>query len=194
MSETVLDRLAAAALCALHGAASGAIVARPSGCRVIVPFTPASATDIMARTVTRDALADSWASRSWSRTGRARAARSAIAARRQVRSRRLHDPSCIRLPYTITPSTYPRTLPYDTLRDLSGITPLGAPAQRAGDLALEGHPVGVGPGARREGEARRDELRVGGRRHRHAAERRALPPWRGHRHRARPVQGIARRR
>jgi tripartite-type tricarboxylate transporter receptor subunit TctC len=90
--------------------------------RVIVPFTPGSATDLMARTVSerlsallgQPVLVDN-------RPGAGGTIGVAAAAKAEPDGYTLlvHSSS-----YTVTPSTY-KNLPYDTLRDLSGIAPLG---------------------------------------------------------------------
>ncbi|MGC2518165.1 MAG: tripartite tricarboxylate transporter substrate binding protein [Burkholderiales bacterium] len=113
--------VAAAALCAAWGAASAqSWPAKPV--HVIVPFTPGSATDIMARTVT-DKLSMNLGQTFLveNRPG----AGGTIGVGAVARS----DPDGYTLlvhssSYTVTPSTY-SNLPYDTLRDLTGVTPLG---------------------------------------------------------------------
>ncbi|MGB7541814.1 MAG: tripartite tricarboxylate transporter substrate binding protein [Burkholderiales bacterium] len=113
--------VAAAALCAAWGAASAqSWPAKPV--HVIVPFTPGSATDIMARTVTDKLSMD--LGQTFLVENRPGAG-GTIGVGAVARS----DPDGYTLlvhssSYTVTPSTY-SNLPYDTLRDLTGITPLG---------------------------------------------------------------------
>jgi tripartite-type tricarboxylate transporter receptor subunit TctC len=90
--------------------------------RVIVPFTPGSATDIMARTVAeklsgqlgQPVLIEN-------RPGGGGTIGMALVAKADPDGYTLlvHSSS-----YTVTPTTYPDT-PYNTLRDLTGVTPLG---------------------------------------------------------------------
>ena len=90
--------------------------------RVIVPFTPGSATDIMARTV-----AEKLTSQLGqpvvveNRPGAGGTIGEAIVAKSDPDGYTLlvHSSS-----YTVTPSTY-RNLSFDTLRDLTGVAPLG---------------------------------------------------------------------
>jgi len=113
--------IAAAALCALHGAASAQPwPAKPL--RVIVPFTPGSATDIMARTVAEKLSAQlGQPVLVENRPGAGGTIGVGAVARADPDGYTIlvHSSS-----YTVTPSTY-TNLPYDTLRDLTGITPLG---------------------------------------------------------------------
>jgi len=109
------------ALCAVQSLAwAQAWPAKPI--KVIVPFTPGSATDIMARTV--------WERLSTelgqpvlveNRPGAGGTIGVGLVAKAEADGYTLlvHSSS-----YTVTPSTY-QNLPYDTLRDLTGITPLG---------------------------------------------------------------------
>jgi tripartite-type tricarboxylate transporter receptor subunit TctC len=90
--------------------------------RVIVPFTPGSATDIMARTVSEklsSQLGQSVVVEN--RPGAGGTIGEAIVAKADPDGHTLlvHSSS-----YTVTPSTY-QNLPFDTLRDLTGVTPLG---------------------------------------------------------------------
>jgi tripartite-type tricarboxylate transporter receptor subunit TctC len=112
---------AAIALVLVYGAATAQ--AWPSkSVRVIVPFTPGSATDIMARTVAekltqqlgQTVLVENRAGAGGT-IGVAQVAKSDPDGYTVL----VHSSS-----YTVTPTTYPNT-PYDTLRDLTGITPLG---------------------------------------------------------------------
>jgi tripartite-type tricarboxylate transporter receptor subunit TctC len=90
--------------------------------RAIVPFTPGSATDIMARTVAeklsgqlgQPVLVEN-------RPGAGGTIGVALVAKSDPDGYTIlvHSSS-----YTVTPTTYPNT-PYDTLRDLTGVTPLG---------------------------------------------------------------------
>jgi len=90
--------------------------------KVIVPFTPGSATDIMARTVSerlstelgQPVLVEN-------RPGAGGTIGVGLVAKAEADGYTLlvHSSS-----YTVTPSTY-QNLPYDTLRDLTGVSPLG---------------------------------------------------------------------
>src|SRR5262245_1382187 len=90
--------------------------------RVIVPFTPGSGTDIMARTVS-DKLTPQLGQPIVieNRPGAGGTIGGAIVAKSDPDGYTLfvHSSS-----YTVTPSTY-KDLPYDTLRDLTGVIPLG---------------------------------------------------------------------
>jgi len=90
--------------------------------RVIVPFTPGSATDIMARTVSEKLSAElGQPVVVENRPGAGGTIGVAVAARADPDGYTVlvHSSS-----YTVTPSTY-SNLPYDTLRDLTGVAPLG---------------------------------------------------------------------
>ena len=111
----------AMALCAVQTAAwAQAWPAKPV--RIIVPFTPGSGTDIIARTVT-ERLSPQIVQPIVieNRPGAGGTIGGAIVAKSEPDGLTLfvHSSS-----YTVTPSTY-KDLPYDTLRDLTGITPLG---------------------------------------------------------------------
>jgi len=113
--------IAALALCAL---ASGAFAQTwPSKpIRVIVPFTPGSGTDIMARTVSEKLTPQlGQPIVIENRPGAGGTIGGAIVAKSEPDGYTLfvHSSS-----YTVTPSTY-KDLPYDTLRDLTGVIPLG---------------------------------------------------------------------
>jgi tripartite-type tricarboxylate transporter receptor subunit TctC len=116
-----LQWIAAAALCAACSAAS-AQSWPAKAVHVVVPFTPGSATDIMARTVT-DKLSMNLGQTFVieNRPGAGGTIGGALVARSDPDGTMLlvHSSS-----YTVTPSTY-TDLPYDTLRDLTGVTPLG---------------------------------------------------------------------
>jgi tripartite-type tricarboxylate transporter receptor subunit TctC len=113
--------IAAAALCMAQGAA-GAQTWPAKPLHVVVPFTPGSATDIMARTVSEKLSAQlGQPVVVENRPG----AGGTIGVGAVAKS----DPDGYTIlvhssSYTVTPSTYPN-LPFDTLRDLTGITPLG---------------------------------------------------------------------
>jgi tripartite-type tricarboxylate transporter receptor subunit TctC len=121
MSGKLGQSIAVFALCALHAAAQAqGWPSKPV--RIVVPFTPGSGTDIIARTVT-EKLSPQVGQPIVieNRPG----AGGTIGATVVVRS----DPDGHTLfvhssSYTVTPSTY-KDLPYDTLRDLTGIMPLG---------------------------------------------------------------------
>jgi tripartite-type tricarboxylate transporter receptor subunit TctC len=90
--------------------------------RAIVPFTPGSATDIMARTVAERLTAQLGQTvlvENRPGAGGTIGAGQVAKADADGYTVLIHSSS-----YTVTPSTYPNT-PYDTLRDLTGITPLG---------------------------------------------------------------------
>ena len=90
--------------------------------RVIVPFTPGSGTDIMARTVSEKLTPQlGQPIVIENRPGAGGTIGGAIVAKSDPDGYTLfvHSSS-----YTVTPSTY-KDLPYDTLRDLTGVIPLG---------------------------------------------------------------------
>src|SRR5215472_4535682 len=87
---------------------------------VIVPFTAGSATDIMARTVSQrlaEQLGQPFVVENRPGAGGTIGVASVAKADPDGYTVLVHSSS-----YTITPSTYPNA-PYDTLRDLVGITP-----------------------------------------------------------------------
>ena len=89
--------------------------------RIIVPFTPGSGTDIIARTVT-ERLSPQLGQPivTENRPGAGGTIGAAVVAKSEPDGYTLfvHSSS-----YTVTPSTY-KDLPYDTLRDLTGVVPL----------------------------------------------------------------------
>ena len=90
--------------------------------RVIVPFTPGSATDIMARTVSErlsTQLGQPVVVENRPGAGGTIGVAAVAKAEPDGNTLLVHSSS-----YTVTPSTY-KNLPYDTLRDLTGIAPLG---------------------------------------------------------------------
>jgi tripartite-type tricarboxylate transporter receptor subunit TctC len=89
--------------------------------QVIVPFTAGSATDIMARTVTQrlsEQLGQPFVVENRPGAGGTIGVGAVAKAEADGYTILVHSSS-----YTITPSTYPNT-PYDTVRDLAGVTPL----------------------------------------------------------------------
>jgi tripartite-type tricarboxylate transporter receptor subunit TctC len=89
--------------------------------QVVVPFTAGSATDIMARTVTQrlsEQLGQPFVVENRPGAGGTIGVGAVAKAEADGYTILVHSSS-----YTITPSTYPNT-PYDTVRDLVGITPL----------------------------------------------------------------------
>jgi tripartite-type tricarboxylate transporter receptor subunit TctC len=89
--------------------------------QVIVPFTAGSATDIMARTVTQrlaEQLGQPFVVENRPGAGGTIGVAAVAKADPDGHTILVHSSS-----YTITPTTYPNT-PYDTVRDLIGITPL----------------------------------------------------------------------
>src|SRR5262245_1065689 len=89
--------------------------------QVIVPFTPGSATDIMARTVTQrlsEQLGQPFVVENRPGAGGTLGVGAVAKADPDGHTILVHSSS-----YTITPTTYPNTA-YDTVRDLVGITPL----------------------------------------------------------------------
>ncbi len=110
----------AAALCAVPGvAAAQTWPSKPV--RVVVPFTAGSATDIMARTVVQrmsEQLGQPFVVED--RPGAGGTIGVGLVARAEPDGYTvlIHSSS-----YTITPTTYPNT-PYNTERDLAGVTPL----------------------------------------------------------------------
>lgn len=90
--------------------------------RVIVPFTPGSGTDIMARIATEKLtaqLGQTFLVENRPGAGGTIGVGQVAKADPDGYTILVHSSS-----YTVTPSTYPNA-PYDTLRDLTGITPLG---------------------------------------------------------------------
>src|SRR5258708_4504477 len=107
-------------LCAAESAAwAQAWAAKPI--RIVVPFTPGSGADIMARTVT-ERLSPQLGQPIVieNRPGAGGTIGAAVVAKSEPDGYTLfvHSSS-----YTVTPSTY-KDLPYDTLRDLTGVIPL----------------------------------------------------------------------
>src|SRR6266700_258454 len=89
--------------------------------QVIVPFTAGSATDIMARTITQrlsEQLGQPFVVENRAGAGGTLGVAAVAKADPDGHTILVHSSS-----YTITPTTYPNT-PYDTVRDLVGITPL----------------------------------------------------------------------
>ena len=121
MSGKLGRAIAALALCAVHaGALAQAWPTKPV--RIIVPFTPGSGTDIMARTVSEKLAAQlGQPAVVENRPGAGGTIGAGLVAKSEADGYTIlvHSSS-----YTVTPSTY-QNLPYDTLRDLTGITPLG---------------------------------------------------------------------
>ena len=121
MSSKLVQSIRALALGALCSAAHAqSWPSKPI--RVIVPFTPGSGTDIIARTVGEKVshqLGQPVVVEN--RPGAGGTIGSAIVAKSEPDGYTLlvHSSS-----YTVTPSTY-KDLPYDTLRDLTGVVPLG---------------------------------------------------------------------
>ena len=111
----------AAALLAVPGAAwTQGWPSKPI--RAIVPFTPGSATDIMARTVAEKLSAQlGQPVVIENRPGAGGTIGEGLVAKADADGYTIliHSSS-----YTVTPSTY-ENLPYDTLRDLTGVAPLG---------------------------------------------------------------------
>jgi tripartite-type tricarboxylate transporter receptor subunit TctC len=114
--------LVALVACIVHGQALAQSQSWPTKrVTVIVPFTAGSATDIMARTVAKqlsEQLGQPFVVEN--RPGAGGTIGMAAVARAEADGHTIliHSSS-----YTITPTTYPNT-PYDTVRDLTGITPL----------------------------------------------------------------------
>jgi tripartite-type tricarboxylate transporter receptor subunit TctC len=89
--------------------------------QVVVPFTAGSATDIMARTVAQrlaEQLGQPFVVENRPGAGGTIGVAAVARAEADGHTILVHSSS-----YTITPTTYPNT-PYDTVRDLAGITPL----------------------------------------------------------------------
>jgi tripartite-type tricarboxylate transporter receptor subunit TctC len=89
--------------------------------QVVVPFTAGSATDIMARTVAQrlaEQLGQPFVVENRPGAGGTIGVGAVARAEADGHTILIHSSS-----YTITPTTYPNT-PYDTVRDLVGITPL----------------------------------------------------------------------
>ncbi len=158
--------------------------------RVVVPFTAGSATDIIGR-IRRPSDLSSQLGHNFvveNRPGAGGTIGVGVVAKAEPDGYTIlvHSSS-----FTVTPSTYPN-LPYNTLRDFSGITPLANLPNVLVIAPSRGHTLGEGPRRGGEGEARHDHLRLGRRGQRDAVERRAFPSRRGLRRRARAVQGHAR--
>jgi len=113
--------ITATVLCAAQTAAfAQAWPARPI--RVIVPFTPGSGTDIMARTVSEKvSLQVRQPVVIENRPGAGGTIGTGLVAKAEADGYTILVHSST---YTVTPSTY-ANLPYDTLRDLTGVAPLG---------------------------------------------------------------------
>ena len=77
--------------------------------------------------------------------------------------------------HSAAPAVYPNA-PYDAARDLAAVANFGDRAQRGRDRAVERHQDAEA--ARRRGEERPDDVRVGGRRQRDPLGRRAAAPER----------------
>jgi tripartite-type tricarboxylate transporter receptor subunit TctC len=113
--------IAALALCAVQGGALAQSWPAKS-VRFIVPFTPGSGTDIMARIVSEKLtgqLGQPVLVENRPGAGGTIGAGAVAKAEPDGYTILVHSSS-----YTVTPSTY-KDLPYDTLRDLTGVVPLG---------------------------------------------------------------------
>ena len=111
---------AAVALCVAQNVAGQSWPAKPV--HIVVPFTPGSATDIMARTVGEKLsaqLGQQFIVENRPGAGGIIGVGQVAKADPDGYTILVHSSS-----YTVTPSTYPNA-PYDTLRDLTGIMPLG---------------------------------------------------------------------
>src|SRR5689334_14652175 len=121
MYKKLATSLAVLMLCVLTATAKAqAWPSKPV--RIVVPFTPGSGTDIIARTVMeRLSLQVGQPVVVENRPGAGGTIGEAAVAKSEPDGTTLlvHSSS-----YTVTPSTY-RNLSFDTLRDLTGITPLG---------------------------------------------------------------------
>jgi tripartite-type tricarboxylate transporter receptor subunit TctC len=113
--------ITATVLCAAQTAACAqAWPAKPI--RIIVPFTPGSGTDIMARTVSEKvSLQVGQPVVIENRPGAGGTIGTGLVAKAEADGYTILVHSST---YTVTPSTY-ANLPYDTLRDLTGVAPLG---------------------------------------------------------------------
>ncbi len=121
MSGKLGRSVAALAFCAAQ-AAAWAQAWPAKTVRFIVPFTPGSGTDIMARTVSDKLTAQLGQTVVVeNRPGAGGTIGTALVAKAEPDGYTIlvHSSS-----YTVTPSTY-SNLPYDTLRDLTGVVPLG---------------------------------------------------------------------
>jgi tripartite-type tricarboxylate transporter receptor subunit TctC len=112
----------AIAACIAHGEALAQALSWPTKrVTVIVPFTAGSATDIMARTVAQrlsEQLGQPFVVENRPGAGGTIGVGAVARSEPDGHTILVHSSS-----YTITPTTYPGT-PYDTVRDLVGITPL----------------------------------------------------------------------
>lgn len=116
----LLAWIAAMVACLAHGEAA-AQTWPTKRVTVIVPFTAGSATDIMARTVAQrlsEQLGQPFVVENRPGAGGTIGVGAVARAEPDGYTILIHSSS-----YTITPTTYPHT-PYDTVRDLVGITPL----------------------------------------------------------------------
>jgi tripartite-type tricarboxylate transporter receptor subunit TctC len=121
MSGKLRRSIATLALCALH-AGAGAQAWPAKSIRIIVPFTPGSGTDIMARTVSEKlSLQLGQPIVIENRPGAGGTIGTALVAKAEPDGHTILVHSST---YTVTPSTY-ADRPYDTLRDLTGVAPLG---------------------------------------------------------------------
>src|SRR6266513_2683796 len=120
MSAKLGRSIAALALCALHAAAQAQTwPSKPV--RIIVPFTPGSGTDIIARTVTErlsPQIGQPIVIENRPGAGGTIGAALVVKSEPDGHTLFVHSSS-----YTVTTSTY-KDLPYDTLRDLTGVIPL----------------------------------------------------------------------
>ncbi len=112
------------------------------------------------------------ASRSWSRTGAAPAARIGAAAVAKAEPGRLYAARAPRPRIPSRRSIY-ASLPYDPAADFAAVDSDRQRRQRADHLAVEGHQDDPGLRRRRQGQAWLVQLRVGRRRLSRASERRA---------------------
>ena len=180
--------IAALALCAAQAAAWAQSWPAKS-VRIIVPFTPGSGTDIMARLVSEklnSQLGQPVVVENRPGAGGTIGAGLVAKAEPDGYTILVHSSS-----YTVTPSTY-KDLLVRHAAGSHGSRAARPSAQRARDRAIQRHTLGEGTGGGGKGQARFDELRLRRNRQRDAPERRALPPGRGNRGRERAVQGHSR--
>ena len=139
----------------------------------VVPFTRAAAPTSSRAPWPSRCRARS-GSRSSSRTSPARAARWARRRSRRARPTATRC-SCIRPGHVANPAIY-TSLPYDTLKDFAGVTPLASLPNVLIVSPSKGYKTRAGPGRKRASESGQAQLRLRGHRQRHAHERGDLPP------------------
>ena len=156
---------------------------------VIVPFTPGSATDVVARTV-----AQALSTRMGqvfvveNRPGAGGTIGANLVAKAAPDGYTLLVNSS---GHTVNPSIYP-SVPFDTAKDFTAISLLAEQPNILVVAPSKGWKTRGRSGEGGQGRARQAHLCLGRRRQRHPHERREVPGERRHRRRAHPLQGHAR--